>query len=930
MNQTKLLFIDSKVENYDRLISQVAPQTKIVILQPNQNGIDKISQSLAKCLDVGTVHIISHGAKNTLYLGSTILSLDNIHQYSESIQKWGKCLSADGEILIYSCQVASGKEGREFVRQLHQLTGANIAASETLTGNLSRGGNWNLEVIFGQLKSALAFTPEVMASYSGVLADMVVDTTDDVVDNSDGVTSLREAIIEANSTPEDDTIQLTAGATYDLTISGSDEDTAATGDLDIVAGGGEITVISQGEEKAVINAGGESGINHRVFHVLENAALQLENVEVTGGFLTNGSGGGIYNSGTVNINNSTISGNSGTVTDGIDGGEIYNTIGVGIYNKGTVNINNSTISGNSVTGDLYFSFSSSYVLGVGIYNSGTININSSNISENSRTDIYSYNTIGGGIYNKGIVNMNNSTISGNSAGLGSGVNNKGTLNIDNSTISENSAYSGGGIANLGTVSINNSTISSNLVNTTELGYRGDGGGVNNKGTLNINNSTISDNSAVFGGSGGGVNNDFNGMANIINSTISGNRANYGGGIHNKYGGSIGIINSTISGNLASSGGGIHNSDTVTVSNSTISNNRGGGIFHNNLYYNNDFYFYDYNPTTTVTSSIISGNFTGIISALVNSDVNSVESNNNLISGDNNLIGTGNAIDNFNGDNDQTGITNPLLGDLADNGGPTFTHLPLSNSPALDAGSNPNALTTDQRGEPRFVGEGVDIGAVELQNSPQITGTPQSDRLNGTNENNTITGLTGNDTINGRGGDDQIIGSLGSDFLYGKDGDDTLEGRQDNDFLFGGNGNDSLVGGIGRDRFNGGTGNDTLTGGASIDRFIFNTNDEFNSEDMGIDDITDFVPGQDIILLDKSTFTEITSDSGVGFSVNIEFAIVTSDAEAETSEAFIIYNSNNGKLFYNANGTEAEFGSGGEFANLTNTPSISEDDFLLRG
>ncbi|NER05774.1 MAG: hypothetical protein F6K17_25870, partial [Okeania sp. SIO3C4] len=93
---------------------------------------------------------------------------------------------------------------------------------------------------------------------------------------------------------------------------------------------------------------------------------------------------------------------------------------------------------------------------------------------------------------------------------------------------------------------------------------------------------------------------------------------------------------------------------------------------------------------------------------------------------------------------------------------------------------------------------------------------------------------------------------------------------------------------------------------------------------------DFVPQKDKILLDKSTFSEITSDSGTGFSVNVEFAIVTSDASAETSEAFIVYNSNNGKLFYNANGTEAEFGSGGEFANLTNTASISEDDFLLRG
>ncbi|WP_202221044.1 DUF4347 domain-containing protein [Okeania sp. KiyG1] len=59
-----ILFIDSKVENYHHLISQVDPQTKVVILQPNQNGIDQISKSLGECCDVDTVHIISHGVCN--------------------------------------------------------------------------------------------------------------------------------------------------------------------------------------------------------------------------------------------------------------------------------------------------------------------------------------------------------------------------------------------------------------------------------------------------------------------------------------------------------------------------------------------------------------------------------------------------------------------------------------------------------------------------------------------------------------------------------------------------------------------------------------------------------------------------------------------------------------------------------------------------
>jgi hypothetical protein len=70
-------------------------------------------------------------------------------------------------------------------------------------------------------------------------------------------------------------------------------------------------------------------------------------------------------------------------------------------------------------------------------------------------------------------------------------------------------------------------------------------------------------------------------------------------------------------------------------------------------------------------------------------------------------------------------TNPLLGPLQDNGGPTFTHALLPGSPAIDAG-DPNYTpppSTDQRGYPRLYNGRIDIGSVELQPTPiTISGT----------------------------------------------------------------------------------------------------------------------------------------------------------------------------------------------------------------
>jgi hypothetical protein len=269
----------------------------------------------------------------------------------------------------------------------------------------------------------------------------------------------------------------------------------------------------------------------------------------------------------------------------------------------------------------------------------------------------------------------------------------GTMTLTNVTVSGNRAtiYYGGGIHNeQGSLTLQNSTISGNS------GGSDGGGGISNYGTLTLQNSTIRDNNA--GGDGGGI---LNVRSTLIvkQSTLSGNSTStYGGGIASS--GWVTLQQSTISGNSASiSGGGIDNAyddSTLTVENSTISGNSafkvGGGIKNNG--------------PATLQNTIVANSPAG-----GNCDGRITDSGGNL---------SGDATCAFTVASSRSSV-DPLLGPLANNGGPTQTHALLPGSPAMDAAVNCPPPATDQRGVARPQGSACDSGAFELDTTrPSVT------------------------------------------------------------------------------------------------------------------------------------------------------------------------------------------------------------------
>lgn len=512
-------------------------------------------------------------------------------------------------------------------------------------------------------------------------------------------TSLRAATITVCSTGDNGPGTLRAalasasnGDTIDLyscafgTILLTSGQLVVTNSVSIIGPGGNIVKIS-----------GNS--SYRVFYVASNTTVTIAGLLITDGSASSG-GGGIWNDqSTLTVSNCSVSGNYGGAGGGI------------LNNSGTLTLTASTLSGNSA----YVFAGTSY--GAGIYNAGALSVIASTLSSNVNGYHYSYSTRGGGIFNLASITVTDCTFSGNADGfVGGGIYNYGgTGTVSASTLSGNSAPWGGAINNdaSGLLTVINCALSGNLASGQS------GGGIDNGGTatITVKNCTLSDNAASD--RGGGIVNF--GTMTVSASTLSGNSAVKGGGINN-YLAVLTVSNSTISGNSATGqGGGILNTNgTLTVMACTLNGNsalNGGGILNAG-------------PSAQMQ--------------IGNTILNAGDSGGNITNAPGTLVflsrGYNLSSDPAGGHEESTGSggllsatgdirnTDPMLGPLADNGGPTFTHALLPGSPATHQGKS-FGLTADQRGFPRPYpnpcisnppgGDGSDIGAFVVQTNCEL-------------------------------------------------------------------------------------------------------------------------------------------------------------------------------------------------------------------
>ncbi|EAW35516.1 Ig-like domain-containing protein [Lyngbya sp. PCC 8106] len=165
-SNSSLIFIDSNVLNYDEIAANISSGFETITLNPNEDGIDQITQVLTQKSNVESIHIISHGSLGSIQIGDNALNSDNLDEYIDPLMSWSEHLTTEADILLYGCDIGLDEN---FIKQLANLTGADIAASDDLTGNAALGGDGDLEVTTGSIEAELAVFGEALENYSEIL-----------------------------------------------------------------------------------------------------------------------------------------------------------------------------------------------------------------------------------------------------------------------------------------------------------------------------------------------------------------------------------------------------------------------------------------------------------------------------------------------------------------------------------------------------------------------------------------------------------------------------------------------------------------------------------------------------------------------------------------------------------------------------------------
>lgn len=943
----RIVFVDSLLVPHASGISSLLGDIRVVVLDAASDPLQQMATALSTEHDVSVVEIVSHGGPGLLLLGGKALTAAELEASPALWSSWRTALRPDADVLLMGCNVAAGESGALFLQTFARLSGADVAASTDPSGNPGSNGDWELESSTGpvaEARSLQAFSAlrTTLAVVSGTGAGEALTGTagDDSIYGLGG----------------DDTLDGSSGA--DLLEGGGGADS-------LIGGTGDDVYVTDGLDTLVENAA--EGNDTVLSSVSATLGSNLENLVLTGvGFLS-GTGNALANAITGNNSGNRLDGGAGadtltgllgddtyyidgadTVIEAADGGldtafsDASVTLGANVETllltgtaavSGTGSAGANTLIGNSAANTLNGGGGTDTLQGgagddLYVVDGGDTVIESADSGTDAVETTATFTLpdhvenlrLSGDAAINGTGNDLPNIIVGNDAAnvlrggggydiLAGGLGNDSYVDDGEDTLQE--------LVDQGTDTIlvdRNYTLQEHfevLTLTGTLDLKGTGTFGNDRINGNTGNNTLDGSLGVDTLAGGAGNDTYivdtlgetvieaenegadtvrsvgsftlgahvenlvltgaapaNGMGNTLENLLQGN------GWANQLSGLEG--NDTLIGGVGSDtliGGPGDDRYIVSDTADTVTETEGQG--------------------TDIVESSVSVTLAAHVEHLV-------------LSGQAAINGTGNDLGNE--------ITGNANANVLDGG---------SGKDTLRGGGGNDTYLSDGT-DVIIEGAGAGIDTVQASASTTLGAHLEKLVLTGTNTSSGTGNGLGN-SLSGNSASNALNGLAGRDTLAGGEGNDTLMGGGGNDLLHGDAGADRLLGGTGADTLSGGLGNDTLSGAGGPDVFVFDT---ALSATANLDTVTFFAPGADKISLDDDVFGALT---GAGTVAAEQFLAAPGAKQALTAEHRLIYNTNTGVLYYDADGS----GSGSTaiaFAVLAGAqhPSLTAADFIVTG
>lgn len=786
---TSLVFIDRTVAGYQTLIDGVSSSSTVVLLEPDLDGVEQITNALLRHINVNHIYIVAHGEPGCLRLGSTHLTSATIAHYIHLLHQWSGVLTKDANIVLYACQVAAGADGEQFVQQLSTITGAAVAASKQFVGHAALGGNWDLDYQTGAIAPQLAFQPNALEAYSGVLALGIPNLVYGVVGTEIRVLDLATGSSTPVGTLEFQTFALAREATSGLIYYVESAPNANGGRVAFWNPDTNTNEVLTGP------TGGRTGVN----------TLFLKLAQSTSGLIyaLNASDTILY----------TINQNTGVATP-INGTPANSSISGGGFSAGSGDIafdpNNPNRLFISVVGGFGFRLftvdvSNPALTATFIGTAATLtNTGAGSLAFGQDGELYVTSNVGG-VNNLYRLNQTNAT----PTLIGStGASFDDFASLPTPTASVDISVGGGGdgrdtitpgspITYTVTVSSPSSTVDLRNISVAALIPPGVTG--------------VNWTATIVGGGSFPTPADQSGNTNNING-----RVNLNAGASVVY-----TITGVVSPN-ATVGDVLTATTTVTIPTGINDPN-----FANNTLTDTTTIVAQSSlpPDTTPVSATTSPGAVVNLPPLSGTDPDGTIASFTILTVPPAAQGTlflGNPTSG--GTPITAGRTIPpnQANQIFFQATNTFTGVSLTYTTTDNSGAadpTPATITLSSSGTTPPPGEPGEPGDDECEPGIRRRGNGGNNVLRGTPDEDTLIGLAGNDRLYGLDCGDLLDGGTGQDILWGGGKRDTLLGRRGNDHLIGGSGSDRLNGGLGNDRAEGGPGNDSIRGGFGRDLML---------------------------------------------------------------------------------------------------------------